>query len=71
MHARSRVHVMLTCPFYLDPLTPIFYIVKPGFAGVYICLIFAFKQRSWVLVRTASINEAVLTCTQDLCFEQI
>ena len=38
-----------------DPLKPHFYIVKLGFAGVYIIfLISAQKHRLWVLVRTAS-----------------
>ena len=38
-----------------DPLKPHFYIVKPGFTGVYIIfLISAQKHRLWVLVRTAS-----------------
>ena len=47
---------------------PRFYIVKLGFAGVYIIfLIFAQKHRLWVLVRTAS---QVLTNTHNLCFEQ-
>ena len=32
----------------VDPLTPHFYIVKLGFTGVYIFLIFALKHRSWV-----------------------
>ena len=34
-----------------------FYIVKLGYAGVYLCfLIFAPKHRLWVLVRTASVR---------------
>ena len=41
--------------YNFDPLKPHFYIVKLGFTGVYIiCLIFAWKHRLWVLVRTAS-----------------
>ena len=37
---------MLTCPCNVDPLTPHFYIVKPGFTVVYIFfLIFALKHR--------------------------
>ena len=35
------------------PLTPHFYIVKRGFTGVYIFLIFALKHRLRVPVRTA------------------
>ena len=31
---------------------------------------FALKHRLWVLVRTASLTEAVLTCTNNICFEQ-
>ena len=31
---------------------------------------FAPKHRLWVLVRTASLTEAVLTCTHNQCFEQ-
>ena len=35
---------MLTCPCNVDPVTPNFYIVKLGFTGVYIFLIFALKH---------------------------
>ena len=43
---------------------PHFYIVKLGFTGVYIIvLFFALKNRLWVLIW------AVLTCTHNLCFE--
>ena len=63
--------IMQTSPCNEYPLTPHFYIVKLGFTGVYIFfLIFALKHRSLVHVRTASLSEAVLTCTNDLCFEQ-
>ena len=48
---------MLTCPWNVYPLTPHFYIVKVGFTGVYIIvLFFALKDRLWVLVRTASLR---------------
>ena len=51
--------IMLTCPCNFHPLTPHFYIVKLGFTGVYIFfLIFALK------------HSPLVTCTQDLCFEQ-
>ena len=41
--------------YNFDPLKPHFYIVKQGFAGVYIIfLISTQKHRLWVLVRTAS-----------------
>ena len=59
-----------TCPCNEHPLTPHFYIVKLGFTGVYFFLIFAPKHRLWVLVRTALLTEAVLTCTHNQCFEQ-
>ena len=39
-----------TSPCNEHPLTPIFYIVKLGFTGVYIFLIFAPKHRLWVIV---------------------
>ena len=50
---------------------PHFYIVKQEFTGVYIIfLITAQKHGLWVLVRTASLVEAVLTSTHILGFEQ-
>ena len=64
-------YTMQTRPCNVDPHTPHFYIVKLGFTGVYIFfLIFALKHRLWVLVRTASVSEAVLTCTHNLCLGQ-
>ena len=42
---------MFIAPCNLDPLTPYFYIVKFGIAGVYIFLVFALKHRLWVHVR--------------------
>ena len=57
--------------YSFDPLKPHFYTVKLGFTGVYInFLISAQKHRLWVLVRTASLAEAILTSTHNLCFEQ-
>ena len=48
-----------------DPLKPNFYIVKLGFTGIYIIFVIsAQKHRLWVL------DEAVLTSTHNLCFEQ-
>ena len=47
-----------TCLYNVDPLKPHFYIVKLGFAGVYIIfLISAQKHRLWVLIRTASLRQ--------------
>ena len=61
-----------TCPCNKYPFKPQIYSVKMGFAGVYLFfLIFDPKHRLWVLVRTASLADAVLTCTHNLCFEQI
>ena len=79
------VRIMITCPCNVYPLTPHSYIVKLGFTGVYIFSYFCSKDLLWVHVRTASLfllqnincgyslelpNEAVLTCTHNLCFEQ-
>ena len=47
---------MITCPCNVYSLTPHFYIVKLGFTGVYIFLIFDLKHRLWILVRTASLR---------------
>ena len=41
------------------PLIPHFYIVKLGYAGVYLFFLFLLQG-----------GEAVLTCTHNLCFEQ-
>ena len=46
----KQVRVMYT------RLHPTFIIVKLGFTGVFIFLIFALKHRLWVLVRTASLS---------------
>ena len=62
----SIYYITKTSPCNKAPLTPHFYIVKQGFTGVCMFLIFTPKHRLWVLVRTAS----VLTCTHNLCFEQ-
>ena len=52
-----NLYITKTCLYYFDPLKPHFYIVKLGFTGVYIiCLIFVWKHRLWVLVRTASLR---------------
>ena len=63
MVAKLAAHIKLTCPYYVDPITPHFYIVKFGFSGVYI--IFFFFCSKTEIVGT----EAVLTCTHILCFE--
>ena len=43
--------------YNFDPLKPHFYIVKLGFAGVYIIFhISCSKHRLWVLIRTASLR---------------
>ena len=68
---RLRLYITKTYLYNFDPLKPHFYIVKLGFREVYIIfLISAQKHRLWVLVRTASASEAVLTSTHNLCFEQ-
>ena len=47
------------CLYNFDPLKPHFYIVKLGLTGVYI-----------IFLISAQNNEAVLTSTHNLCFEQ-
>ena len=37
---KNSICVMLTCPCKVHPLTPHFYIVTLGFAGVYIIFLF-------------------------------
>ena len=59
------ITITKTCLYNVDPLKPHFYVVKLGFTGLYIIfLISAQKHRLWIL------GEAVLTSTQNLCFEQ-
>ena len=61
--------IMITYPCSVDPRTRHFYKVKIGFTGVFIFPYFVLKHRLWVLVR--SVANVVLTCTKNLCFEQI
>ena len=61
---------MKTRLYNFDHLKPQFYIVKLRFTGVYIIFLISAKKKLWVLVRTASASEAVLTSTHNLCFEQ-
>ena len=49
-------YIMIKCPCNVYPSTTHFYIVKLGFTGVNIFLIFALKHRLWVLVRSASMR---------------
>ena len=53
MNIHLTALVRITCPCDIYPLTPHFYIVKLGFTGVFIFLIFALKHRLWVNGRTA------------------
>ena len=65
-----RFIIMLTslCKY---PLTsPLLYSETRVYRGLHYFLIFALIHRLWVLVRTASLTEVVLTCTQILCFQQ-
>ena len=48
--------IMLTSPCNVDPLTPNFYIVKVGFTGVYIFLMFALKHKLWLEPKNCSIS---------------
>ena len=65
-----KVDITKTCLYNVDPLKPHFYIVKLGFAGVYIILLIsAQKHRLWVLVRTTSVRRFIMS-THNLCFGQ-
>ena len=55
---------------FIPPYTPLSYSKTGVYRGMHYFLIFALKHILWVHVRTASINEAVLTCTCNICFEQ-
>ena len=57
------LHIMITCPCNVDPLTPHFSIVKFGFTGVYIILLFCSKT---YIVGTSKNRVAVLKCTHNL-----
>ena len=57
----AKRFIRITDPCDIYPLRPHFYIVKLGFTGVYIILIFALKHILCVLVRT---------CTHNICFAQ-
>ena len=52
---------------FIPPNTPLLYNKTGVYMGLHYFLIFALKHILWVLVR---INEAVLTCTHNICFEQ-
>ena len=52
MKMKTVICIKITRACKCDPLKPHFYIIKFGFAGVYIIfLILALKHRLWVLVR--------------------
>ena len=55
--------------YNLDPLKPHFYIVKLGFTGVYIIFLFLLKNIDCGYSLEPP-DEAVLTSTHNLCFEQ-
>ena len=57
-----------TCPCNETLLHPTLYSKTGVYRGIHFLPIFNLKHRLWVLVRTAC--EAVLTCTNNLCFEQ-
>ena len=72
---KTNHHENISMYIILTPLNTTF-IIKLGFTGVHVCIIFLISARKyilWVLVRTALPNrlaEAVLTSTHNLCFEQ-
>ena len=59
------LHIIITCPCNVDPLTPHFYVVKLGFTGVYIIFFFFLLYN---IYHGYSLEPP--QCTQDLCFEQ-
>ena len=62
---------MKTCLYNFDLLKPHFYIVKLGFIGVYIIfLISAQNIDCGYSLEPIYLDEAVLTSTHNLCFEQ-
>ena len=61
-------HIRIKCPCVLYMY--LLYSKTGVYMGTHYFLIFALKQILWILVRTASINETVLTCTNNICFEQ-
>ena len=54
---------------FTPPYTPLLYSKVGAYRGIQYFLIFALEHRFLVLVRIR-LNEAVLTCTYNLCFEQ-
>ena len=62
--------IMLIGPCNVDPpYTPLSYSKTGVYRGIHCFLIFALKQRLWILVRTAERTASVvLTCTHNLCF---
>ena len=61
--------IRITCPCVLYPLTPHFYILKLGLQGYTLFSYFCSKT-CIVGTRWNRLNEAVLTCTQNICFGQ-
>ena len=55
---------------FIPPYIPLLYSKNGVYRGLHYFLIFALKHILRVPVRTASLNEAVLTCTHNICFEQ-
>ena len=65
----SLYRITQTCPCNVDPLTPHFYMVKMGFTGVNIIFYFLLENIECGY-SLEPLEEAVLTCTRTLCFEQ-
>ena len=65
----SENAITKTCPYNVHPLESHLYIVKMGFAGV--CLFFLILlQIRHLVTRLNRLEEALLMCTHDVCFEQ-
>ena len=66
-----QFHIMKTCPCNVYPLEPHFYIVKLGYAGVYLFFLFLLQNIDYgYSLEPPRRGEAVLTCTDNICFEQ-
>ena len=67
---QSENNITKTYLYSFEPLKPHFYIVKLRFKGVYIIFSY-FSSKTYIAgTRKNRLNEAVLTGTHNICFEQ-
>ena len=66
---QMSLNIRKTCPCNEYPLKPHFYLVKLGFAGVYLFFLFLLQNIDCgYTLEPPRLAEAVLTCTHNLCF---